>query len=115
MIYSSDEKVLKIIENCLRTIEEYHNQIFEMELYIMLYQNSYIDREDYGNKVLELGSKRSVYHNALIGNVNVLNRMADKNNLSPVYDGIVDYDKAHRREVGNSTLEFVEDIIKNRC
>lgn len=114
-IYKDDEKFLGIIERSIESFEEYHTQIFKLELWMKIHSNSSIDREKYKSKVGELDKARTMYHNALLGNVNVLNRLAEKNNLAPVYDGIVSHDRPYRREVANAVLEYVEYVIKNRC
>ena len=57
---------------------------------------------------------RTVIHNSVIANVNLLNRLAEKNGLHPVYDGIVSEERPYRREIANAVLDYVESIIKNR-
>ena len=114
-IYKNDEKYLSRIEKCLISFEEYHTQIFTLELWIKLYSDSYMDKNEYAKKCAELDKIRSTYHKAILGNVAMLNKLAEINNLSPVYDGIVSKEKPYRREVANAVLEYVENIIKNRC
>lgn len=112
--YKDDETFLGVIERCLESFEEYHNQIFKLELWMKMHSDSCINREKFKNKVGELDKARTIYHNALLGNINVLNRLAEKNNLALVYDGIVSHDRPYRREVANAVLEYVENVIKNR-
>jgi len=64
--------------------------------------------------VESLDKKRTMLHNRVLIAVNVLNRMASKENLKPVYDGIVSEERPYRREVANAVLEYVEKIIKER-
>ena len=112
-IYKGDEKFLDIIERSISTFEEYHNTIFKMELWMKIYSKS-ITGEEYKDNVSKLDKMRTVNHNSVIANVNLLNRLAEKNGLQPVYDGIVSEERPYRREIANAVLDYVESIIKNR-
>lgn len=112
-IYKDDVKFLKIIERSISTFEEYHNTIFNMELWMKVYSNS-ITEQEYKDNVSKLDNMRTVNHNSVIANINLLNRLAEKNSLPPVYDGIVSEERPYRREVANAVLEYVEQTIKNR-
>ncbi len=112
-IYKDDEKVLGIIERSITTFEEYHSEIFKMELWMKIYSSS-VDDGTYKDNVSRLDKLRTVTHNSVLANVNLLNRLAEKNNLPPVYDGIVSEERPYRREVANAVLEYVENIIKKR-
>ena len=112
-IYRDDDKILKIIERSIASFEEYHSVIFKMELWMKVYARS-VSSEEYKDNVSKLDKARTMSHNSVLGNVNILNRLAEKNQLAPVYDGIVSHERPYRREVANAVLEYVEDIIKNR-
>ncbi len=112
-IYKGDDKFLKIIERSILTFEDYHNAIYKMELWMKIYSNS-ITGQEYKDNVSKLDKMRTVNHNSVLANVNLLNRLAEKNSLPPVYDGIVSEKRPYRREVANAVLEYVESIIKNR-
>lgn len=112
-IYKDDEKILGTIERSILSFEEYHNVIFKMELWMKVYAGS-VSGDEYKDNVARLDKTRTTYHNSVLGNVNLLNRLAERNNLPPVYDGIVSRDRPYRREVANAVLEYVESIIKNR-
>lgn len=112
-IYKDDERILKTIERSILTFEEYHNRIFEMELWMKIYSKS-VFGEEYKETVTRLDKARTMSHDSILGNVNLLNRLAVKNNLAPVYDGIVSHERPYRREVANAVLEYIEDFIKNR-
>ena len=112
-IYRDDDQVLKIIERSIASFEEYHSIIFKMELWMKIYARS-VSSEEYKDNVSKLDKARTMSHNSVLGNVNLLNRLAEKNHLPPVYDGIVSHERPYRREVANAVLEYVEDIIKNR-
>ena len=73
-----------------------------------------ITGEEYKDNVSKLDKMRTVNHNSVIANVNLLNRLAEKNGLQPVYDGIVTEERPYRREIANAVLDYVESIIKNR-
>lgn len=112
-IYKGDKKFLDIIERSISTFEEYHNTIFKMELWMKIYSKS-VTGEEYKDNVSKLDKMRTVNHNSVIANVNLLNRLAEKNGLQPVYDGIVSEERPYRREIANAVLDYVESIIKNR-
>ena len=40
--------------------------------------------------------------------------VAEKNELVPVYDGVVSEERPYRREVANAVFEYVEYLIKKR-
>ncbi len=112
-IYREEDNVLKIIEQSVTSFEEYHSVIFKMELWMKVYARS-ISSDEYRENVTKLDKSRTMLHNSVLGNVNLLNRLAEKNQLSPVYDGKVSHEQPYRREVANAVLEYVENIIKNR-
>ena len=114
-IYKDDEKILNTIQRCLISFEEYHSQIYKLEICMKIFSNGNVDKDNYKIKIEELDKSRTTYHNALLGNVNVLNRLAEKNALPPFYDGKVSQDRPYRREVANGVLQYVEKIVKNRC
>lgn len=111
-IYKDDEKILNTIQRCLISFEEYHSQIYKLEICMKIFSNGNVDKDNYKIKIEELDKSRTTYHNALLGNVNVLNRLAEKNTLPPFYDGKVSQDRPYRREVANGVLQYVEKIVK---
>lgn len=84
-----------------------------METWLKIYGNN-SSNEEYKDTVANLDKSRTLQHNALLGNVNLLNRLAEKNNLPLVYDGIISHERPHRREVANSVLEYIDFTINNR-
>lgn len=112
-IYSDNEKFLGIIERCLKSFMLYHQSIYEMEIWIRVFGRN-TDTPDYKDKFSRLDKYRTSCHNSVLGNVNMLNRLAEKNGLDAVYDGIVSEERPYRREVANAVLEYVEYIIENR-
>jgi site-specific DNA-cytosine methylase len=77
-----------------------------MELWMKIYSKS-ITGEEYKDNVSKLDKMRTVNHNSVIANVNLLNRLAEKNGLQPVYDGIVSEERPYRREIANDVLDYV--------
>lgn len=111
--YKEEEKILNAISRAISSFEEYHDTIFKMELWMKVFSKT-VSAAEYQDNVSRLDKLRTANHNAVLGNVNLLNRLAEKNNLEPVYDGIVSHERPYRREVANAVLEYVENIIKNR-
>lgn len=112
-IYKDDDKILKTIEQSITSFEEYHSAIFKMELWMKVFSNT-VSGSEYQENVSLMDKSRTTNHNSVLGNVNLLNRLANMNNLPPVYDGKVSHDRPYRREVANAVLEYVEKIVKNR-
>jgi len=73
-----------------------------------------VDSHEYREKVTSMDCNRMANHNNVLGNVNMLNRMAALYDLAPIYDGIVSEDRPYRRQVADSVLGFVQDIILER-
>ena len=113
-IGQEDYDVLDIVYSALRSFEEYHSAIFDMETWMKVYSYKSVDKEEYKSKVTEMDRRRTMCHNSVLSSVNILNRLATKENLPLVYDGVVSEERPYRREVANAVLEYVENIIKNR-
>ncbi len=113
-LYAEDTELLNILCSSLKSFEEYHSVIFDMETWIKVYSYKSVDKEEYQSKVTEMDRRRTMCHNSVLSSVNILNRLAAKENLPLVYDGVVSEERPYRREVANTVLEYVENIIKNR-
>ena len=113
-LYREDREILDIIFDALKTFEEYHLAIYNMETQLRVYSYDSMDTEDYKDLIQELDGKRTRCHNAVLTSVNMLNRIADKEGFPLIYEGIVSEKRPYRREVANAVLEYVEDVIKNR-
>lgn len=113
-LYTEDSEVLNIIYDSLKSFEEYHVAIYDMELWMHLYSYKSVDTEEYQSKVADMDRRRRMCHNSALSSVNILNRLALKENLPPVYEGIVSEEMPYRREVANAILEYAENIIKKR-
>ena len=113
-IYQDDNELLDILYSSIKSFEEYHLVIYEMELWMKVYSYKSVDKEEYQSKVTEMDRRRTMCHNSVLSSVNILNRLAAKENIPLVYDGVVSKERPYRREVANAVLEYVENIIKNR-
>ncbi len=112
--FREDKDILDIIHSSIKSFNEYHSAIYEMETWMKVYSYESIDKEEYQFKVTDMDKRRTMYHNSVLSSVNILNRLATKENLPLVYDGIVSEDRPYRREVANAVLEYIESIIKSR-
>lgn len=112
-IYRDNTKVIKSIERCIMSFEEYHSSIYKMETWMKIYGNN-SSKEEHKDTIANLDKSRTLQHNALLGNVNLLNRLAEKNKLPLVYDGIISHERPYRREVANSVLEYIDFTINSR-
>ena len=109
-----DKDMLDILYSSLKSFEEYHSVIFDMEMWMKVFSYKSIDKEEYQSKVTDMDRRRTMCHNSVLSSVNILNRLAAKENLPLVYDGVVSEERPYRREVANAVLEYVENIVKNR-
>lgn len=112
--YSEDSDMMNMIFDALKSFEEYHYAIYEMETKLKVFSYHNMAKEDYQDLVTGLDKRRTMLHNSVLTSVNILNRMAKQLELEPVYSGIVSEEKPYRREVANAVLEYVENIIKQR-
>lgn len=112
-IYRDNTKVIKSIERCIMSFEEYHSSIYKMETWMKIYGNN-SSKEEHKDTIANLDKSRTLQHNALLGNVNLLNRLAEKNKLPLVYDGIISHERPYRHEVANSVLKYIDFTINNR-
>ena len=112
--FHEDKDMLDIIYSSLKSFEEYHSVIYDMESWMKIYSYKSVDKEEYQSKVTEMDRRRTMCHNSALSSVNILNRIETKENLPLVYEGIVSEERPYRREVANAILEYVENVIKMR-
>ena len=112
--FRDDMEMMELLEDALRSFQEYHAAIYVLELKKQLYAGGGMEAEAYRAMVTELDRARTSHHNAVLVQVNVLNRMAKSQNLPLFYDGVVSEERPYRREVANAVLEYVERVIVNR-
>ena len=46
-IYKDDEKILNTIQRCLISFEEYHSQIYKLEICMKIFSNGNVDKDNY--------------------------------------------------------------------
>ena len=112
--HKNDRDSLDMIYDVLNGFEEYHAKIIEMEMKIKLFPAGTLDREEYQYMITELDKHRTMQHDSVLTGVNILNRMAERENIDPIYNGKVSKERPYRREVANAVLDFIQDIIVNR-
>ena len=112
-IHRDEPKVLAAMERCLTSFEDYHAAIVKMELWRKLYAKA-VDADEFRSRITEMDRNRTFNHNSVLSSVSMLNRLAEKNGLAPVYDGVVDKAQPYRRMVANNVLAYIEKIIQER-
>ena len=108
-----DEMELGIIRDSVRSFCEYHKIIYDMETFLR-FRDKDMNPTDYQYLLTNYDNRRTSCHNIVIQNIGILNRMAKKYDLGPVYSGIVSTERPHRRVLANEVLEYVEYIVKER-
>ena len=109
-----DSECLEMIFQCVQSFADYHSAIFEMEVKREIFRNSGIGSEAYQDMVSTLDRTRTANHNAVLASVSILNRIAEKSNVAPIYEGVVSEDRPYRREVADAVLAYVECVINDR-
>ena len=111
---SDNHEMLEMIYDCLQSFQQYHQAVFNMETWLMMFSGKNMPSAEYQEKYKKFDTERTSCHNALIARVNMLNRVAEKSNLPAIYSGTVSEEKPYRREVADAVFEFVNDVISNR-
>lgn len=109
----ADSELLEIIQDALRSFEEYHTAIYSMEIRKQLLAGT-VDALQYQEEIGEMDRRRTSSHNAVISNISLLNRLAEQAGLPPVYDGVISRDQPYRRQIADAVLNYVRDIILAR-
>lgn len=109
----TDSELLEIIQDALRSFEEYHTAIYSMEIRKQLLAGT-VDAPQYQEEIGEMDRRRTGSHNAVISNISLLNRLAEQAGLPPVYEGIISRDQPYRRQIADAVLDYVRDIILAR-
>ena len=109
----ADSELLEIIQDALRSFEEYHTAIYSMEIRKQLLAGT-VDALQYQEEIGEMDRRRTSSHNAVISNISLLNRLAEQAGLPPVYEGVISRDQPYRRQIADAVLDYVRDIILAR-
>lgn len=109
----ADSELLEIIQDALRSFEEYHTAIYSMEIRKQLLAGT-VDALQYQEEIGEMDRRRTGSHNAVISNISLLNRLAEQAGLPPVYEGVISRDQPYRRQIADAVLDYVRDIILAR-
>ena len=109
----ADSELLEIIQDALRSFEDYHNSIYTMEIRKQLLAGT-ADPLQYQEEVKEMDRRRTANHNAVISNISMLNRLAEQAGLPPVYNGVISRDHPYRRQIADAVLDYVREIILAR-
>ncbi len=115
LAYHDDHEAVEMIEDAFQTFEQYHKAIMDLEIKRKLFAWGVLSPEEYREQYPILDKSRTFIHNSLLAQVNILNRLAAKADLPPFYDGIVSEERPYRREVANAVLDYLQQIIDERC
>ena len=110
-MYKNDKGKLDFVKSLLDSFEAYHKAVFDDQIFLVIYGGGALEADDYRDKRTEVDKTRSTYHDSLITNVGILNRLAEKAGVPPVYDGLVSQQRPYRRMIANAVFEYVEYII----
>lgn len=109
----TDSELLEIIQDALRSFEEYHTAIYSMEIRKQLLAGT-VDALQYQEEIGEMDRRRTSSHNAVISNISLLNRLAEQAGLPPVYEGVISREQPYRRQIADAVLDYVRDVILAR-
>lgn len=85
-----------------------------MESWLKFYDYGTLERVEYQDALQGLDGARTACHNGLLAKVNMLNRMAEKVGVGPIYGGTVSEEMPYRRQVADAVLSFVESVVSSR-
>jgi len=111
---SVDADAVGIISDCMKSFVNYHEAIYELEIWLKLHNPKNTSTEEYQNKQSELAYSRTVCHNAALASINILNRMASRYGIGAVYTGTVSEERPYRTEVANAILDYIGDVMLKR-
>ena len=114
-IAQDDSELLAMIYEVLESFSDYHEAIFKAESWRKLYSPKSMPRDEYHDKVISMDKHRTICHNAVLSYMNILNRIAENNNIPKIYDGTISEEQPYRRQVADAVLEYVESIILDRA
>ena len=80
----------------------------------MLYNSKDMEMEEWQSFYSEMDDDRNKNHNQVISSVRILNRMAAKEGLPPIYEGTVSEESPYRQEIADAVFAYIETIIRNR-
>lgn len=109
----NDIELLEAIQDALKSFEDYHSAIFYMETRKKILADT-VETKKYQEEVTAMDNKRTSCHNTVLANVSMLNRLAEINGLPPIYDGTISKEQPYRRQVADSVLDYVREIILER-
>lgn len=109
-----DKDILDMIFDVIKSFEEYHHSIIDMETKLQIYSSGTLDREEYQDMVTELDKRRTMCHNSVLTGMSLINRIAEKQSIEPIYSGTISEERPYRREVENAVLDYIQKIIENR-
>ena len=118
-IIDGDEKAIKLIDETLKSIFQYVERIYRME--ISMQMNRFrLEGEDYRQATQALDQARTRAHDALISNLTACNRYLFQNFEDEIpTGGICNIDPAvlqagGRKAIGDWAIELEYEIINNR-
>jgi len=107
--FAADADVRTFLQDALLTFSTYAAAIYQMEIYIILTGND-VDPDEQAR----LDEKRTNSHNAVIASIVNLNRICEKNGITPIYAGTVSINRPHRVEIADAVLAYVQSVLGNR-
>lgn len=107
--YSDDDMVLDMIASNMNNLGNYVDSVYSMEYRIPILR-ARLDAVDFQDAVMDLDRGRRNAHEAAISSVKILNRVAGKAGLPPLYDGDVE----NRYQVADFCMEVVKELFDDR-
>ena len=110
-----DSELLLLFYQALESFSDYHEAIFKAESWKKVYSPKSMTINEYQENLMAMDRQRTICHNAVLSHMNILNRIAEKNNIPKIYDGTISEEQPYRRQVADAVLEYVESIILERA
>lgn len=98
-----------IVSKYATTFHNYVKTVVDGEMKLLI-QGSSLEGQEYRDAIAQYDGNRHSAHERAISDVKVLNRLAAREGLSPVFTG----DDTQRHQVADFCLELEEHLFQNR-
>ncbi len=100
---------LDTVEKAMQAFHNYINTVVDGEMKLLM-QGSSLEGQEYRDAIAQYDGNRHSAHERAISDVKVLNRLAAREGLSPVFTG----DETQRHQIADFCLELDQYLFQNR-
>lgn len=112
--FQDDTDTIELISETFDAFERYHAAIIKMETEKMILSHGNVDSKVWQERISDLDQARTRAHNEVLSDIRILNRLAESEDLQPIYAGTVSDEYPYRREVADAVMAYLASLIDNR-